>query len=79
MLFMSTVKDIEAAISSLSPEDFSALRDWFTKVDEDRWDRQIEADARSGRLDALYQRLQQENEGHPKIPLDEVIDDQKLS
>jgi hypothetical protein len=76
---MSTLKDIEAAISSLSPTDFSELRDWFVRMEEEKWDRQIESDARSGRLDALYERLQQENEGHPKIPLHEVVNDQELS
>jgi uncharacterized protein YehS (DUF1456 family) len=75
---MSTVKDIEAAISSLSPHDFSELREWFTKFEEAAWDRQIEEDARSGRLDGLYQKLQAENDGHPRIPLDEVINHQAL-
>ena len=76
---MSTVKDIEAAISSLSPHDFSELREWLAKFEEEAWDRQIEEDAKSGRIDALYEWLQQENEGHPKIPLDEVMNDEKLS
>ena len=43
------------------------------------WDRQIEADGQNGRLDALYARLASENRGQPEIPLDEVLDDGKLS
>jgi len=76
---MSTVKDIEAAISRLSPGDYSELRTWFTAFDADAWDREIEEDAASGRLGALYDRLQAENEGEPEIPLDEVLDEKKLS
>ena len=76
---MSTVKDIESAITKLSRNDLSELRTWFTDYDADAWDRQIEADAQSGRLDAFYQSLQHENEGQPTTPLDEVLNDQKLS
>jgi uncharacterized membrane protein len=53
LLLMSTVKDIEAAVQSLSPEELAAFRDWFLEFDAAAWDRQIEADAHSGRLDAL--------------------------
>jgi hypothetical protein len=76
---MSTVKDIESAISRLSRSDLSELRAWFTEFDADAWDRQIEEDARSGRLDTFYQSLQQENEGQPDIPLDEVLNQEELS
>ena len=43
------------------------------------WDRQIEEDAQSSKLDELYERLQSENEGQPGIPLDEFLDHKKLS
>lgn len=76
---MSTVKEIESAISRLSCNDLSELRDWFSAFDADAWDRQIEQDARNGRLDAFYQSLQHENEGQPDTPLDEVLNQKKLS
>ncbi len=76
---MSTVKEIESAISRLSGNDLSELRDWFSAFDADAWDRQIEKDVHSGRLDAFYRSLQHENEGQPDISLDEVLDKEKLS
>ena len=50
---MSTITEIEAAISRLSPEELARFRNWFAEFDADAWDRQFEQDARSGRLDAL--------------------------
>jgi hypothetical protein len=41
---MSTVQEIEAAISKLSETDFAELRIWI-------WERDIESDAVSGKLD----------------------------
>lgn len=48
-----SVKELEAAVSQLSPEDFARFAEWFEDYKADEWDRQIEADARSGRLEAL--------------------------
>ncbi len=76
---MSTVQDIESAIRQLSPAELAALRAWLAEFDADAWDREISADAQSGRLDAFYQHLQKENEGQPEIPLHEVLDHEKLS
>ena len=53
MFTMSKVEEIERAIQELKPEEWSALRDWLEEYKEDAWDRQIEEDALSGRLDAL--------------------------
>lgn len=50
---MSTVRDIEAAVSRLSPEDLSAFRSWFAGFDAELWDRRFEEDVQAGRLDAL--------------------------
>ena len=50
---MNSVQEIEDAIRLLPPEGFAALRDWFAERDAEAWDRQIEDDVASGRLDAL--------------------------
>ena len=50
---MSTVKDIEVAVSKLSPEELSTFRRWFEEFDAEAWDRQFEQDVAGGRLDAL--------------------------
>jgi hypothetical protein len=50
---MSTIHEIENAVSSLSPEDLSRFREWFFEFDARVWDRKLEADVAAGRLDAL--------------------------
>jgi hypothetical protein len=50
---MSTVQEIESAITRLSREELSALRAWFSDFDAAVWDKQFEEDAEVGRLDAL--------------------------
>jgi len=50
---MSTVQEIEAAISKLSPQELSTFREWFTRFDADAWDRQFESDVKAGRLNEL--------------------------
>jgi hypothetical protein len=50
---MSNVEEIEAAIQELSPQQLQELRSWFAQFDAARWDKQIEEDASSGRLDEI--------------------------
>ena len=50
---MSTVQEIESAVSKLSPDELSAFRSWFTDFDAEAWDKQFEEDVRAGRLDSL--------------------------
>ena len=50
---MSTVKDIEAAVSKLSPQELSTFRAWFAEFDAEAWDRQFQKDAQAGHLDGL--------------------------
>ena len=52
---MSTVEQIEAAIQKLPREEFFRLRDWMRDRFDDEWDKQIEEDVRSGRLDRVAQ------------------------
>lgn len=50
---MSRVEQLELEIKNLSPDDLKKLREWFAQYDEELWDRQIEADARNGKLQSL--------------------------
>ncbi|MBE0541146.1 MAG: hypothetical protein IH623_07155 [Verrucomicrobia bacterium] len=50
---MSTVQEIERAIEKLSDEELAEIRAWL-------WDRDIERDADSGRLDNLAEEALQE-------------------
>ncbi|MFQ6041989.1 MAG: hypothetical protein ACE5PV_14115 [Candidatus Poribacteria bacterium] len=50
---MSNVAEIKAAIEALPETDYVQLRRWFTEKDWEKWDRQIEVDSKSGKLDFL--------------------------
>ncbi len=50
---MTKVEALESEIEKLSPAELAAFREWFAKYDADEWDRQIEEDVRSGKLDRL--------------------------
>jgi hypothetical protein len=50
---MSSVHEIETAVSKLSGEELSAFRAWFSEFDAAAWDRQIEEDVAAGRLNSL--------------------------
>jgi hypothetical protein len=49
----TNVKQIEDAVRALPPNELAAFRAWFQEFDADAWDRQIERDAESGKLDTL--------------------------
>ena len=50
---MTKLEDIEKAISQLAPADLERLRRWFTERDAELFDKAIEHDAKSGKLDGL--------------------------
>jgi len=53
VIIVSSVEAIQSAIASLAPEEYARLREWFIERDWEQWDKQIEADAQSGKLDFL--------------------------
>lgn len=58
---MSKLEKIQAAIDSLSEEDYSRLREWFArKKDWEQWDQDIEVDSQSGKLDFLVKEALEE-------------------
>lgn len=52
---MSRIKidEIKAAIEGLSKDEYVQLRRWFSEVDWERWNKRIELDSESGKLDFL--------------------------
>ena len=50
---MSTVEDIEKALSELPADQLAEFRAWFEAFDASRFDEKIERDAKAGRLDQL--------------------------
>jgi len=53
---MGKIQNLEEQIRALSPEEFARLREWFARFDAEAWDRQLEADAKAGKLDKLAER-----------------------
>lgn len=50
---MESVKALENAVKSLPPGELAEFRRWFAEFDNAAWDKQIEQDAASGKLDQL--------------------------
>lgn len=50
---MTKLEQIERSIAALNPKELKAFAKWFEAFRADMWDRQIEADAKAGRLDKL--------------------------
>ena len=59
---MSKVNKIKAAIEALPEEEYVQLRRWFSEKDWEKWDREIELDSESGRLDFLIKEALDEKE-----------------
>jgi hypothetical protein len=50
---MTTVEDIEKAVTKLTPEQLAKFRAWFEDYDARLFDEKIERDAKAGKLDTL--------------------------
>ena len=50
---MSELEELENRIRNLPPEDLARFRAWFVEFDHVLWDRQIQTDAKNGKLDPL--------------------------
>lgn len=50
---MSELEELERKIRNLPAEDLAKFRAWFIEFDHLIWDKQIEADAKAGRLEGL--------------------------
>ena len=48
-----SLQELETAVTKLSPDELARFAEWLEAYRADEWDRQIEADAKAGRLDAL--------------------------
>jgi hypothetical protein len=58
---------LEKHIAELDEASFSKLRDWFMEFDQARWDKQLESDSNSGKLDFLINAgLAEHQAGQPR-------------
>ena len=53
---MTKVQALEEEIGKLSAVELAELREWFADREADEWDREIERDAASGKLDKLFEK-----------------------
>ena len=61
------VDEVKSVIKSFPEEDYVQLRRWFSEKDWQKWDKQIEMDSLSGKLDFLTKEaLDEKNEGKLK-------------
>jgi len=73
---MSTVTEIIEAVKSLGVDEKGEFLTRLSEVDfDDAWDRQIMADAESGKLDTLWQQALEDIKAGRTKPLDEVLND----
>lgn len=52
---MTRVEELELAVAALPEEEYDQFRRWFIERDWEKWDGQIEADAKAGKLDFFVQ------------------------
>jgi len=57
---VTRIEEIKNAVVSLPVNEYRKFRDWFLERDWDEWDKQIEADAQSGKLDFLVKEAMDE-------------------
>lgn len=50
---MTTLEDIQRAVSELSPGQLAKFRAWFEELEAARFDQRIEQDTKASRLDRL--------------------------
>lgn len=57
---MTRIEEIENAVASLPVDEYRQFRDWFLGRDWAQWDKQIQADSQSGKLDFLVKEAMEE-------------------
>ena len=50
---MTTVEEIEEAVSTLQPRELEAFRAWFEEFEAARFNKKLERDIEAGKLDRL--------------------------
>ena len=66
---MSKVEALEKQVISLSAEEFTNFRNWFFEFEWEVWDRQIERDAKAGKLDAMAKKALEDHSAGRTSPL----------
>lgn len=64
-----SIEELESVVSSLPASELARFSQWFEEFMADQWDRQIEQDSLSGRLDAALKRADDHFEAGRCTPL----------
>ena len=64
-----SIQEIENAITKLSPSDLAEFAAWFADYQHQQWDRQIERDLETGRLDRFLSEMEVEYKAGKAKPL----------
>lgn len=64
-----SVEELESVVSKLLPSDLARFSEWFEEFIADQWDRQIEEDVRSGRLNDAVKRADEHYKAGRHTPL----------
>ena len=64
-----SVEDLESHVSKLSAPELARFSEWFEEFMADQWDRQIEQDMLSGRLDEALKRTDDHRNAGRVTPL----------
>ncbi len=70
---MTTLLEIEAAIKQLPESDVRQLAAWLQTYLDETWDRQIEEDLTSGKLDNLIAQAEADIAANNVRDLDEIL------
>jgi hypothetical protein len=57
---MSRIDELKAQIETLPRDEFAEIVRWLSEKDWERWDKEIEADSLTGRLDSLVREAHDE-------------------
>jgi hypothetical protein len=69
-----SLAELEMAVSHLPPTDLTAFASWFEEFIAEAWDRQLESDIASGRLDAAGQQADHQFEaGHSETRAQRLV------
>ncbi|MGH9363706.1 MAG: hypothetical protein ACRD1B_00355 [Thermoanaerobaculia bacterium] len=66
---MGKVEKIEQEVQALSPDELAQFRVWFSEYDWAAWDRQLERDVQTGRLDDLAEKALRDHAAGKTKPL----------
>jgi hypothetical protein len=72
---MNTRLEVESAIKQLPEDEVRNLAKWLQEYLDEMWDRQIEADLASGKLDCLIAQAEEGIAANNVRDLDEVLGD----